>query len=82
MSVTINNLYNQLWKLRDEGYGKQKVCIDKKTFKHPLEQDGVSILDVENVEIEIINIADGDGCTKTRKDGTECYNHICVLKGE
>jgi len=58
-----------------------RIAIDKTTFNHPLERDGVCIIDVNEAELNFITIADGDGFTKRRKDGTEVGRWMLVLKG-
>ena len=82
MPITINKLHKMLGKAIEEGMGRRRVCINKKTFIHPLEGDGCVILPIENADIEVVPMLDEDGGMATRKDGTEIERLYMVLKGE
>jgi hypothetical protein len=48
---------------------------------HPLESDGVAILDVTEAKAETITMADDDGWTATNADGSEKVRKVFVLGG-
>jgi hypothetical protein len=57
------------------------VCIDKATFRNNCEGDGVTILDVESVTLERVEMADDDGFADVRRDGTVRTRKCLVLRG-
>jgi hypothetical protein len=79
--VTLNRLYRELGKLIDKGHGRKTVVIDKRTFTHPLEDDGCCMIDVEGVEPAFFNRLDDDGYTALNKDGSERTMSAVVLTG-
>jgi len=79
--MTLNQLYKRLGRLIGEGHGRQQVCIAKRTFEHNCEDDGVTILPVEGLGVDWINIADGDGGTGVNKDGSERMRETVILAG-
>ena len=81
-TLTLNQLHKQLGKLIDKGHGRDQVCIDKRTFHHPLEGDGVCILAVGGVEFQHINQVDGDGFCVETKQGKEITRRTVVIHGE
>lgn len=81
MTITIGKLHKILGEMIKNGHARKPVTIDKDTFAHNLESDGVSILPVESAKIEWIPNADGDGCVITNKDGSESGRYNLVLTG-
>lgn len=81
MSITVAKLHKMLGALINQGHGRKKVCIDKKTLYHPLEGDGVTLHDIEKIETEWVYTVADDGGIKTRKDGSECGSTVVILKG-
>lgn len=83
MTMTVATLHKQLGALIDAGHGGKPVSVDKETFTHPLEEDGVVILDVQGVEgPRWIPEANDDGGTKWNKDGSEAGYHAVILFGD
>lgn len=80
-TMTVNQLSKLIDKLKSDGHGRRPVCIDKDSFSHNCESDGVTILEVMSVGIERIRIADGDGGSATNKDGSERSQSTCILAG-
>jgi len=80
--MTIIKLHKILGEKIKQGHGRKRVCVDKSSFKHPLEEDGALILDVNNVEIDHVRIFDGDGFIACRKDGTERFNQVLIIRGD
>jgi len=82
--MTVNQLYKILDKLVREGHGRKRmeVCIDKASFESNLEPDGVCILPVESASVKAVPVADGDGFTQYRADGSERLSTTLVLIGE
>lgn len=60
-TMTVAKLHKLLGAMVDEGQGRRPVCVNKASFYHPLESDGVVILDVTEAKAELITIADDDG---------------------
>ena len=81
-TLTVNQLHKLLGKLIEEGHGRDQVCIDKRTFSHPLEGDGVCILAVGGVEFQHISQVDGDGFRMETKRGHEITRRTVVIHGE
>jgi len=79
--VTLNKLYRELGKLIDKGHGRKTVVIDKRTFAHPLEDDGLCMIDVEGVDSAFFRRLDDDGSTALNKDGSERTMSAVVLTG-
>lgn len=80
--MTVQALHRRLQKLLDEGHGRKPVCIDKKTFGHNCEGDGVTILPVVSLGLVGYTIDDGDGCATINADGTERRRVGLVLVGD
>jgi hypothetical protein len=80
--VNINQLHKLTGKLIKQGAGRRSVCIDKTTFTHPLENDGVAILPVEVGELKVYGMRDDDGFSATDKRGREITRASLVLFGE
>lgn len=82
MAYTVAGLHKALGKLIDQGHGRKPVQINKQTFQHLLEDDGVVIMDIQSIEGPVwITEADDDGGTKENRDGTEAGRRVVVLKG-
>lgn len=81
MTITIGKLHKILGEMIENGHARKPVTIDKETFTHNLESDGVSILPVESAKIKWIRLADDDGGVKTNKDGSESGRYNLVLTG-
>jgi len=78
--MTLNQLHKRLGKLIEEGHGRRKVCVDKETFTHNCEDEGVVILDVSGVGVETITIMVDD--STERADGSERLRQTVVLVGD
>jgi len=82
MSMTVQRLHKLLVQLIEQGHGRKPVCVDKGSFSSPLENDGVSVFDLETVDgPRWIEVADDDGGTKWRKDGSVSGRTVVILKG-
>ncbi len=82
MSMTVAALHKRLAALIEAGHGRKPVLVNKPSFTHPCEQDGVGMLDVVNIEgPQWISMADDDGGTKFNKDGTESGKTVVLLGG-
>ena len=80
-TMTVAKLHKLLGTLVEEGQGRRPVCVNKASFYHPLESDGVAILDVTEAKADTITMADDDGCTATNKDGSEKTRKVFVIGG-
>ena len=80
-TMTIAKLHKMLGELVLNGHGRRPVCVNKASFFHPLESDGVVILNVTEAISRTITIADGDGWTATNKDGSEKTRSVFILGG-
>lgn len=80
-TMTVAKLHKLLGALVEEGQGRRPVCVNKDTFYHPLESDGVVVLDVTEVKTDAITMADDDGFAATNKDGSEKVRKVFVLSG-
>ncbi len=82
MSMTVARLHKLLGAIVEAGHGRKPVCIDKNSFHHPLEGDGVTIQNVEIVNgPQWISMSDDDGGAKWNKDGSESGKRVVILKG-
>ena len=80
--MTINQLHKLTAKLIAQGAGRRKVCISKTTFRHPLENDGCTILDIETGALKSFEIADDDGGTAIDSRGRVKTSIALVLTGD
>jgi len=80
-TMTVAKLHKLLGTLVEEGQGRRPVCVNKDSFYHPLESDGVAILDVTEAKVDTITMADDDGWTATNKDGSEKTRKVFVIGG-
>jgi len=82
MRYTVAKLHRELGKLIEQGDGRKIVCINKRTFTHPLEGDGAVILEVAGLGVQWVRRCDDDGGALYRKDGGEAGTWLCVLAGD
>ncbi len=83
MAMTVSRLHKQLSELIAAGHGRKPVCINKRTFKNRLEDDGVVIMPVKSVSGPVfVPTSDDDGGTKFNQDGTEAGRQTVVLFGD
>ena len=80
-TMTVARLHKMLGELVADGQGRRPVCVNKASFYHPLEGDGVWILDVTEAKADTITMADDDGWTATNKDGSEKTRKVFVIGG-
>lgn len=81
MRYTVARLHKELGKLIEQGHGRRIVAVDKDSFRHNCEGDGVTILDLAGLGITAVHNSDGDGGQKFNKDGTESMSMMLVLAG-
>jgi len=82
VSYTVAALHKRLGELIAAGHGRKPVCVNKDTFRHPLEEDGAVILDIAEVQGPIfVCKTDDDGGTKFNQDGSEAGIRTVVLRG-
>ncbi len=79
--MTISKLHKLLGRLIAEGHGRKTVDINKRTFQHPLESDGVCIMPVEAIELKNYGVSDDDGGSKVTSRGVEVTQTSLVLSG-
>jgi hypothetical protein len=79
--MTINALCKILQAQIAKGNGRCPVCIDKPTFTHSLESDGVVILDIHGANETSVMILNEDGGVGHGKHDTERYRYSLVLFG-
>jgi len=83
MTITVSKLHKKLEQLIKDGHGRKPVCIDKETFYSSLEDDGATIINVENINGPLwIETMDYDGYAKENKDGSVSGRYVVVLSGE
>jgi len=80
--MKVKTLHKFLSELIKEGHAHKPVCINKDTFKHTLEGDGVVILPISDLAVEDIRQVDGDGFNIENKDGTEQSKRIVIIMGD
>lgn len=80
--MTVNQLHKLLGALITRGCGRHQVAVDKETFRHPLESDGCTILNVDSLETHWLPLADDDGGTAFTKAGVERGKSMAVLYGD
>lgn len=78
---TVAQLHKELGALIAKGHGRKRVSVNKATFTHPLESDGVTHFHVHDVRLFTMNLCDDDGGTKVDSKGAECYRTDVVLSG-
>lgn len=82
MTITVNRLHKMLTEAIAQGHGRAKVCVHKTTFDHPLEDDGVVVLDVAGGGVEHIEQSDDDGGWATDKAGRTITRKCFVIFGD
>ena len=80
--MTVNQLNKLLQRLVKQGRGRMQVCVDKQTFHHNCESDGVVILEVNVAELEWVPLADDDDGTAFDSKGRERGSTNLVLFGD
>lgn len=80
-TMTVARLHKQLAKMVQNGQGRMKVCVNKRSFSHPLEADGAVVLNVKSADAQWIPLCDDDGFIAERADGTERGSTCFVLDG-
>lgn len=81
-SYTVDRLIKRLQALSAAGHGRKRVIVDKESFTHTCESDGVTMLPLSGVGIESVLNSDGDGGVKINKDGSESRSNVVVLAGD
>lgn len=79
-TLTIQQLHKQLGQLVEAGHGRQPICVDKASFYHPCEEDGVTILHAHSIELEPVLLWQDAGTTDP--NGREHYRQALVLRGD
>jgi len=79
--VTVGQLHKELGKLIEQGYKRTRICVNKPSFTHALEDEGATILNVHECRVRLLEMMDDDGGWKFRKDGKQCYLTCVVLAG-
>lgn len=83
MAMTVSRLHKQLSELIAAGHGRKPVCINKRTFKNRLEDEGVVIMPVARVSGPVfIPTSDDDGGSQLNRDGTEAGRQTVILFGD
>lgn len=79
--MTLNKFIKILTALQPQ-YGRCCVSVDKLSFRDNREEDGVTILTVNGVDVRWINDADDDGGWVVNKDGTERGQNTVIIHGD
>lgn len=80
--MTVNKLHKLLCMFIKQGHARKEVLVSKTTFKHALESDGCTLLPIEEVYGQCINMIDDDGGTKFNKDGSESMRSVIIIAGQ
>lgn len=80
--LSVSRLHKELGRLIEQGHGRKKVHIDKSSFHHRLEDDGVVMLPVCAIQVSRIGVSDGDGFAAVTKRGMERTTEVAVLVGD
>ena len=62
MRYTVASLHKELGRLISQGHARKPVTVNKESFKHNCESDGVTILELCGLGIKWIRVADDDCC--------------------
>lgn len=81
MSMTVAKLHKILSVFIAKGEGRCRVCVNKPSFRHTLEDDGCVILDVESVDIHQMPLIDPDGGMAVTARGQERTFRCLVFDG-
>ncbi len=81
MRFTVASLHKRLGRLIEQGHARKPVAVNKPTFRHNCEEDGVVILELCGLGIQLVSMSDDDGGLKENKDGSQSYRQMCVLAG-
>lgn len=76
---TVNQLIKRLEKLRDEGHGRKRVCVDTRSYENNID---ANVMPVHGLGVEFIEMLDGDGFTAYDSRGNVRYSQPLVLVGE
>lgn len=79
--VTIQHLHKLLTKEIEKGNGRRKVCVDKPSLYHPLEDDGAIIIDVHAAVVESVQQLNDDGGIGHGPCNSERYKTCLVIRG-
>lgn len=79
--MQLRKLHRLLGEKIEKGFSRAEVCINKNSFAHPLERDGVIILRVESIKVESVLILNEDGWLSD-ENGVEKHKRKIVLYGE
>lgn len=79
--MRVSKLYKELGAILADGPRNVRVCIDKSSFHHNCETDGVTILDIESIEVKWVPLFDDDGGTAVNSRGVERGFSCVVLYG-
>lgn len=79
--MTINSLQKVLSKLIKKGFGRKEILVDKTTFNHPREYDGITLLPILEIKLKQVELEDEDGGWKEWKDGTLATRTYLLLRG-
>lgn len=79
--MTVAKLHKILSVFLEKGEGRCRVCVNKPSFTHALEQDGCVILDVESCDIHQMPLIDEDGGTAVTARGRERTFRCLVFDG-
>ena len=80
--MTVAKLHKILGAAIEAGHGRKGVCVNKRTFHNPLEEDGAVIIPVTAASIETYELLDDDGGWALHADGTQITRTSLVLLGE
>jgi hypothetical protein len=81
-TVTVNQLHKMLGKFIEKGEGRRPVCVNKDTFGHNCEADGVVILSVEDCQLRSVLWWNNDTDDCLNKDGSERYRKVALMLGD
>lgn len=79
--MTINQLHKLTGKLLKEGHGRRRVAVNKRSFTHPLEGDGVAYIEVDKAIIQTVPMIDDDGGIAVTARGRERNLTYLVMDG-
>lgn len=78
--MTLDALITKLQALQKKGHGRYTVVVDKESL---WDGNGTFVCcNVNSLEAELINVADGDGFSAMNKDGSERMMRAIILSGK